>query len=196
MLNVFSYFPTLIYRDEHPEWTDYLKKVTEKYFMIDEKQTVFQTSDMKNDSELQFLFDYLLRTSMNILEEQGYIISKYDFFISDLWGQEIKQGGFTDVHVHKNSQICGWIFLETPENGSYPLYYDTRMNKEIIELDAIVNDQIWASTSKIIFNNIFPGTVLLTNSWMKHQLTQNTSVHPTKAIHFIISHKDKLCNMC
>ena len=88
------------------------------------------------------------------------------------------------------------VFLETPQGGSYPVFYDTRINKQMVELDFVSNERITNATSAIHFNNVIPGTILLSNSWMQHQLTPNTSDKSTKCLHFIISHKDKLCNIC
>lgn len=192
MIQGFSYFPSMVYRDERPEWVDFLLKKTKKYF--DEQNQEFhltQTQDMSNDFELDFFRNYILSSTYDILESQGYNVNRYDFFVSGMWGQEIKNYGGTDVHLHKNSQLCGWIFLETPIGGSYPIYHDTRLNKDMVELDWNQSEDILFATSKIHFNNVIPGTILLSNSWMKHQLSPNLINKSTKVIHFITSCKEK-----
>jgi hypothetical protein len=113
-----------------------------------------------------------------------------------LWAQETKNGAGTNVHVHKNSQICGWFFLDVPENGTYPIYHDTRMNKQMIELDYIQNDEVTAATPAIHFNNMRPGTAMFSNSWMQHQLGNGSSDLPTRCVHFIVSHKERQCSTC
>lgn len=197
MIQGFAYFPTIIYRDEHPEWVDYTCKITKKYFDKQENlSSLFQTEHIGNDIDIKFLIDYLISTSINVLNDQGYMLNCYDLYISGLWGQEIKPHGETNIHLHKNSQLCGWFFLETPEKGSYPIYYDTRMNKQMVELDYVENETVTNATSSIHFNNIIPGTILISNSWMQHKMSINMSDNITKALHFIISHKDKLCSTC
>jgi len=151
---------------------------------------------MANDSDLKFLVDYLVLASDTILREQGYDMDKYELYVSGLWAQDVKCTGGTNVHVHKNSQICGWFFLETPEGGSYPVYHDTRMNKQMVELDYVQGTELVNASSYIHFNNLKPGTILMANSWMQHQLTQNTAQTETKLVHFIISHKDRACSTC
>ena len=112
MIQAFAYFPSIIYRDEHPEWVDYTLKTTQKYFDFQNNQgTICQTSNMGNDLNMKFLVDYLLTTSQEILISQGYAIDRYEFYLSGLWGQEIKGFIGTDIHVHKNTQLCGWFFL-------------------------------------------------------------------------------------
>lgn len=196
MIQGFAYFPAIVYRDEHPEWVDYMIKVSQKYFDNQPNQgNMCQTNHMGDDPDMKFLTDYLLQTGNDVLISQGYAMDYYDLYLSGLWGQEIKGYGGTNIHVHKNSQLCGWFFLETPENGSYPMYYDTRANKEMVELNYIASETITNATSSVRFNNIVPGTIILANSWMQHQLTPNFSNKPTKSIHFVISHKEKTCNI-
>ena len=188
----FEYFPSCVYRDEQPEWVNYTRQVVQKYYNQTLSQgTLDQTDHMANDPDLKFLVDYLLLASDTILREQGYDMDKYELYVSGLWGQDVKCNGGTNVHVHKNSQICGWFFLETPEGGAYPVYHEPRMNKQMIELDYVQGQELTNSSPFVHFNNVKPGTILMANSWMQHQLTQNNSQEETKSVHFIVSHKGK-----
>jgi uncharacterized protein (TIGR02466 family) len=193
----FEYFPSCVYRDEQPEWVGYTNQVVQKYYdAVVSGGAVDQTAHMANDPDLKFLVDYLVLASDTILREQGYDMDKYELYVSGLWGQDVKCTGGTNVHVHKNSQICGWFFLETPKGGSYPVYHDPRMNKQMIELDYVHGTELTNASSYVHFNNLKPGTILIANSWMQHQLTQNTAQTETKSIHFIVSHKDRACSTC
>lgn len=196
-MNRFEYFPSCVYRDEQPDWVGYTLQVAQKYYAAAQNGgAMAQTMHMANDPDLKFLVDYLILASDTILREQGYDMDKYELYVAGLWGQDVKCTGSTNVHVHKNSQICGWFFLETPEGGSYPVYYDPRMNKQMVELDYVQSTELTNASSYVHFNNVKPGTVLMANSWMQHQLTQNMAQAETKSIHFIISHKDRPCSTC
>jgi hypothetical protein len=183
---------------------DYTLKVTQKHFdwMAQNRPAeqkdwpIAQTAHMAQDSELKYLTDYLLSSAGSILQGQGYDLSRYDLYLSGLWGQDVGCNGSTNVHVHKNSQISGWMFLETPEGGSYPIYHDPRISKQMVELDYVQGPELTNASSYVHFNNVVPGTVMFANSWMAHQLTASTATSPTKTIHFIISHKDKQCSTC
>ena len=157
---------------------------------------MLQSAYLGHDPALREVADYLLLSSVEILRGQGYNVDKYDFYLSGLWAQETSKYSGTNVHVHKNSQICGWFFLETPEGGAYPVYHDTRMNKGMVELDFVQGDEISNATNMINFNNVIPGSVLFSNSWMQHQLMGGMSEVPTRCIHFIVSHKERPCSMC
>ena len=193
----YEYFPSLIYRDERPDWVGYTLQVVEKYYAaVASGGVVDQTDHMANDPALKFLVDYLVLASDTILREQGYDVDKYELYVSGLWGQDVKCNGSTNVHVHKNSQICGWFFLETPEKGAYPVYHEPRMNKQMVELDYVQGPELVNASSHVHFNNVKPGTILMSNSWMQHQLTQNNSQEQTKSVHFIVSHRERACNIC
>jgi uncharacterized protein (TIGR02466 family) len=169
----------------------------EKYYAaVASVGVVDQTDHMANDPDLKFLVDYLVLASDTILREQGYDVDKYELYVSGLWGQDVKCNGSTNVHVHKNSQICGWFFLETPEKGAYPVYHEPRMNKQMVELDYVQGPELVNASSHVHFNNVKPGTILMANSWMQHQLTQNNSQEQTKSVHFIVSHRERACNIC
>ena len=188
----FDYFSSCVYRDEQPDWVGYTSQVVQKYYDANQSNGALdQTGHMANDPDLKFLVDYLVLASDTILREQGYDMDKYELYVSGLWGQDVKCTGGTNVHVHKNSQICGWLFLETPEGGSYPVYHDPRMNKPMVELDYVQGTALTNASGYVHFNNVKPGTVLMSNSWIQHQLTQNNAKSETKSIHFIISHKDR-----
>lgn len=194
----FAYFPTLIYRDERPDFVDQVLPLCNA--RLDEVRAVdapmCQSGHLGRYAEARELSDYLLGSSIEILRSQGYAVERCDFSVQGLWAQEVKRGGGTNIHVHKNSQICGWFFLEAAEGGAYPAYHDTRMNKNMIELDHTQSGDVTVATSSIHFNNIFPGTVLFSNAWVNHQLVSGNSEHPVKCIHFIITHKDKPCSTC
>lgn len=194
----FAYFPAIVYRDERPEFVEKVLPAAMQHLdkVRNSMWAMLQSEHIGNDLAVRELADYLLWSSVDILRTQGYDVEKYDFYFQGLWAQELQKGAGTNVHVHKNSQICGWFFLETPENGAYPIYHDTRANKQMVELDYVQGNEITNATGLINFNNVRPGTVLFSNSWMQHQLVGGDSETPTRCIHFIVSHKERVCNIC
>jgi uncharacterized protein (TIGR02466 family) len=193
----FSYFPSHVYRDEQPDWVGHTLQVAQKYYdQTASDKTLDQTCHMANDPNLKFLVDYLLLAADAILREQGYEVDRYELYVSGLWGQDVKCLGGTNVHVHKNTQLSGWFFLETPENGAYPVYHDPRINKQMIELDYIQSAELTNASTQVHFNSVKPGTILIANSWMQHQLTQNNAQTQTKSVHFMISHRERQCSIC
>lgn len=186
-MNSFSYFPTLVYRDEKPEWLHALKKYVSEYDgPVFEQGPLIQTSDISGEEDLSFLKEYLLEEAKNILKNQGYCVDKYTLSVS-IWAQDCYKGGRTNIHTHKNSQLCGWVFLDVNVGSSYPVYYDPRVRKSMVELDHALCEEIKEATDVISFNNIVPGTVLMSSSWLQHELTENKNDLPTTCLHFIVS---------
>lgn len=197
-MQAFAYFPAIVYRDERPDLIEQVMPSCMKALNQARKNGVpmVQSEHIAHEPSMRGIADYLLLSSVEILRSQGYSVDKYDFYLSSMWAQETGKNAGTNVHVHKNSQICGWFFLEAPENGAYPVYHDTRMNKQMIELDFFQGNDVNNATNMIHFNNIVPGSVLFSNSWMQHQLMSGTADEPTRCIHFIVSHKERLCSTC
>lgn len=194
----FAYFPALVYRDERPDLVEELLPSCSKHLdnVRFDGHSMYQTSDVQHDQAFRRVADYLLLSAVDVLRGQGYAVERYDFYLSGLWVQELSAGAGTNVHVHKNSQVSGWMFIATPQGGAYPVYHDTRANKAMIELDFAPSDEVTNATSSIHFNNVQPGTVLFSNSWMQHQLIGGNADTPTRCLHFIISHRDRPCSTC
>lgn len=194
MMQGFAYFPAIVYRDERPDLIEEVLPVCMAALdkvRNDGAWALIQSEHLGSDIRMQKLMQYLLCSSVDILRTQGYITAKYDFYFQGLWAQELQRGAGTNVHIHKNSQICGWMFLDAPENGAYPIYHDTRANKPMSELDYEIGSEVNNATGSIHFNNVIPGTVMFSNSWMQHQLANGNAQTPTRCIHFIISHRDR-----
>lgn len=194
----FAYFPAIVYRDERPDLVEKVLPICIQHLDKFRKpdQPMCQSAHLGYEPAFQEVANYILLSAVDLLRGQGYSVERYDFYISGLWAQEINRGAGTDVHVHKNSQMCGWFFLETPQGGAYPIYHDTRMNKSMIELDFVQGGEISNATNIIHFNSMVPGTVMFANSWMRHQITGSNAETPTRCIHFIVSHKERTCSMC
>lgn len=194
----YAYFPAIVYRDERPDLVEKVLPTCVQALDQVRQPVAFmtQSAHLAHNPALREVADYILLSSVEILRSQGYAVDKYDFYLSGFWAQEVSQGSGTNVHVHKNSQICGWFFLETPEGGAYPMYHDTRMNKAMVELDFVQGEEISNATNMINFNSVIPGSVLFSNSWMQHQLVGGNAELPTRCIHFIVSHKERMCSIC
>lgn len=186
----FEYFPSTVYRDERPDWVAFSEQAAQKYFAdAPSDGPMVQTMDMSGDGNFGFFTEYLLAASESILREQGYAVDRSFLKVSGLWGQDIRAAGGTNVHVHKNSQLCGWFFMQAPEQCAYPIYHDPRFLKQMVELDPQPSAVLTASSAQVHFDNVVPGTVLLSNSWLQHQLVPRGGTGSTRVLHFIVSHR-------
>ena len=187
----YSYFPSIIYRDEKPHWVENALIHSAKYYQEMGDSVVKQTGSMAIDPDLQEIASYFRDSAVSILKEQGYVTDEYEFYLSGMWGQEFACTASNIMHVHGDSQISGFFFLETPEGGSYPMFDDPRSSKKMTDLIATFSPEVTLATPQIHFNNVVPGTVMFFNSWLPHMITPNMSKFPTKFIHFIVSQKKR-----
>lgn len=130
----YAYFLSPIYREERPEWVEETLKNTQKHYDQVQPSVVKQTGHMANDPDLKYLASYFRDKGVSILRDQGYLTDEYEFYVSGMWGQEFACTGSNIMHVHGNSQISGFYFLEVPEGGSYPIFDDPRPGKRMADL--------------------------------------------------------------
>ncbi len=188
----YAYFPSLIYREERVEWVEKTLNHTQKYYeqtkeWLPETAVVKQTSSMVSDPDFNYLASYLKDKSISILKEQGYLTDEYEFYLAGMWGQEFACTGSNLMHVHGDSQISGFYFLETPEGGSYPIFDDPRAGKKMTDLRSMSSETVTLATPQIHFNNVQAGTMMFFNSWLPHMITPNQGQTSTKFIHFVVS---------
>ena len=190
-MEAYAYFSSPIYREERPEWVEETLKHTQKYYEGMQPAVVKQTGHMANDPDLGYLASYFRDKGVSVLKEQGYLTDEYEFYVSGMWGQEFACTGSNIMHVHGDSQISGFYFLEMPEGGSYPIFDDPRPGKRMADLWAQSSNQVTMATPQVHFNNVQAGTMMLFNSWLPHMITPNQSNNPTKFIHFILSQRKR-----
>lgn len=203
-MEAFAYFPSLVYRDEKPEWVSQLRDSLIPHFeraeahwdSQDLKPPLVQTGLIHQDRNFEPLVTYLYEASNLILGDQGYLTDRYDLHLTALWGQRMLAGGATEVHVHKNSHLTGWMFLDVPEKCAYPVFKDPRYGKALLDLDYEDGEEIKPATSAVNFNNVVPGTILIANSWLPHQIIGGNPDSATTAIHFIVSCREKGPTCC
>jgi len=184
-METFAYFPSLIYRDEKPEWVSAVKEVSDRYLnaVPHPEYPVVQGNDMRLD--LGWLCMHLAGEAREILSSQGYDVDGYDIHISDMWPQSIGRHGTNILHSHGNTQISGLYFLEFPEGGAYPMFGDPRPGNTMSCLRDIPSEEIKASTPFVHFNNVVPGTILFFNSFLPHMISISQADERTIFIHFM-----------
>ena len=190
-MEAYAYFSSAIYREERPEWVGETLEHSKRYYDRIEDSAVKQTENMASDSELSYLSSYFRDKGVSILRDQGYLTDEYEFYVSAMWAQEFGCNSSNIMHVHGDSQISGFYFLDAPEGGSYPIFDDPRPGKKMADLLSAQSDEIKMATPQIHFNNVKAGTIMLFNSWLPHMITQNQSNDATRFIHFILSQRKR-----
>jgi uncharacterized protein (TIGR02466 family) len=190
-MDTWIYFSSPVYNVKKPEFlkaaTDTAKEylnAKRKIQKLNEIYPMYDSDSFHNDTRVSNLVDYVLNTSWNILDSQGYDVSMYRTVMHDFWAQEHHKHSGHDRHIH-GSIISGFYFLECPTNSCKFMIHEPRPSNEYIMIpEKNPNDVTYAT--KLINFVPEPGTIIFTNSWLPHSFTRNESNKPFRFIHFNI----------
>lgn len=185
-----QHFPTLIYYTECPEYLDAVNSVSEeslnkvkKNNEINDIYPVHMSDNYFTDERIKDFCYFVGNVAWDILSNQGYMMEGKFLTFTEMWTQEHYKHSFMEQHVHGNSQIVGFYFLETPENCSRVLFHDPRPGK--VQINMQEKDMSFATPASQIVNfEPKPGMLMFTNSWLPHSFTRHASDKPMKFVHF------------
>jgi uncharacterized protein (TIGR02466 family) len=190
-LQVAHYFPCPIYIIERPDFLGAVNTVSEEALKIRRKEhnlddiyPVYMTGNYFGDPRIAKFSEFVGATAWNILNEQGYAMADKAVQFTEMWTQEHHKHSAMDAHVHGyGSQIVGFYFLETPEDGSRVVFHDPRAAK--VQIDLPEQDMGMATpASKMINFTPKPGMMIFANSWLSHSFTRHAADSPIKFVHF------------
>jgi uncharacterized protein (TIGR02466 family) len=190
-LQVAHQFPCPIYIIERLDFLELVNTVSEeglaearKTQSLDEIYPLYMTSSYFGDPRVAKFSEFVGATAWNILNEQGYAMQDKAVQFTEMWTQEHHKHSAMDAHVHGfGSQIVGFYFLETPEDGSRVVFHDPRAAK--VQIDLPEQDMNVATpASKMINFEPKPGMMIFANSWLSHSFTRHAANKPIKFVHF------------
>lgn len=199
-LTVESLFPLCVCHINKPEFLENSKIVFDRFcknkqqYEENSQQQVFMTQDMSNDETIRELSEYILNTSWNILDYQGYNLQDHYTQFLEFWGQEHKTGSSMDYHVHGHgAQISGFYFIEVPEEVGNLVFHDPKISKVYGSLQEKDYSLVTYATNSVTFKPKV-GDMYFHNSWLPHSFTKNNDKKAFKFLHFNIRtiHKDLL----
>ena len=195
-LNPSAIFATTIYSTKKPEFLVDVTAVADK-LLVDAKAArpmngiyPFVMSDsMLGNERASALERFISECAWVILDNQGYRMSDFTTYVSELWVQEHFKYSGMEQHVHPfGDVISGFYFLEVPQGGSLVEVHDPRPGKVQASLPFKSQTEVNLSSNALQITPE-PGLMVLTNSWLPHSLTRNSSDSPIKFIHFNVATK-------
>ena len=191
-IEAYSYFPSMVYSVDMPEFLEISKEVSEEYLKLNENELdeiypVKMSYNFVQDERMSEFNTVVNQTAWDILDSQGYDMYQFHTFIREMWVQEHHKHSMMEQHIHgENIQLVGFYFLETPENCSRPMFHDPRPSKVILNLPE--KDMKELTSASIILNfDPTPGKMIISHA-------SNT---PVKFIHFniIVSLVNQSCDI-
>ena len=193
-----QFFATPFCSIDKSEWVDKTNKHCKKY--LDESHEQFEETRKKNgtdfghvyhsdnineDPKLKYLVDFVGATAWNLLDSWGADLSNHTLVYESMWVQEFAKdgGGHHRIHIHENSHISGFYFLEN-DKASFPLFHDPRQGAAMTALPEKDKRKITASSRMVNFQPE-PGHLLLFPSYFPHEYVLSKGGR-FKFIHFNI----------
>ena len=203
------YFPTPVYSIMKPEFLDKAIKSTDKfideayklkkpdlkerkkflgnkdYLKVKDHGMSYHSTPLNGDPGLKELEQYIGATSLNLLDEWGYDMSKYSMFFTEFWVQEFAKsgGGHHDTHVHWDNHISGFYFLKCSDKTSYPVFHDPRAGAMMTKLPQKDGTKI-SPMSDLLHYRPKPGQLIFFPAYVPHQFVVDDGVDTFRFIHF------------
>jgi len=207
-LNTDIFFGTPVYKINKPEFLNEAIKVTDpiieqaikdnqpaldkkKKFLGEEVYNKVKDHGLTYHSDqlvgkLKTLETYIGNTAHTLLDEQGYDMSLYTMFFTELWVQEFAKngGGHHDTHTHYDNHISGFYFLKCSDKTSFPIFHDPRHGLNMARLQLKEQRATGAFGNEKINLMVKPGDLVFFNSYLPHQFVVDDGIEPFRFIHF------------
>ena len=190
-LSAWTYFPSVIYTIEKPEFLETVKEVSNERLKaakavrkLDPIYPVMMTDNLLNDPRMVDFCSYVGGTAWNILQGQGYAMDGLNTSFESMWTQEHHKHSLMEQHVHGfGAQLVGFYFLEVPEKSSNVVFHDPRAGKVQGSIPEANMANATAASNAINFTPK-PGLLMFANSWLPHSFGRHAANKPMKFVHF------------
>ena len=147
--------------------------------------SVYHSNSLIGQPAFRKLQDYIGITTANLLLEQGFDLTNYQIFITEMWVQEFAKDGWGHhtLHTHWNGHMSGFYFLKASQKTSRPMFQDPRHG-------AIMNLLPEKDISKLTYASwqinyeAKPGRMMFFPSYMPHMYVVDSGLEPFRFIHF------------
>jgi hypothetical protein len=183
-------FASPVYRTNLSQFLPEVKNVFEEYVnkvkCVSSTPSVYpcvMTELMSSDTRLSYFIKHINDMSWNILNTQGYNMDLFYTDASEIWGQHHPYSSNMEHHIHGlDVQLCGFYFLDTPDESSKMYFHDPRSVKVYAGLPERNSDVI-TSAHNMVYYVPKPGDIFFTNAWLAHSFSRNASQLPFNFIH-------------
>jgi uncharacterized protein (TIGR02466 family) len=184
-LSEVAYFQSPVYMVKKPEFLESVNAVSARY-AGSEKNNLMMSGNFAYDPEVVAFSQYVSQTAWNILESQGFAMGGMVTYFTEMWTQQHGMMSTMESHVHPQSQINAFYFLDAPKDCSKLVIHDPRPGKVMVALPETDVTTITPASSRIVFTPM-EGTLVLMNAWLPHSLTKHLSDQPLRFVHINIA---------
>jgi uncharacterized protein (TIGR02466 family) len=204
-LEAIPLFSCPVFITDSSEFLGVTRKIAKKFIAKRKKEgeinpnyPVYMTESINYDPEMQDFANFVAKVAWDILDSQGYAMSLFSTYFTEMWAQEHHQHSTMEKHIHGNGAvISGFYFLDVPKDSSRIIFHEPKDSKTITNLPEKNMSEGTHASSMINFTPK-EGQLMFTNSWLPHSFTKNLTKKPLRFIHFNIAveltNNPQVCN--
>lgn len=189
-----AHFVSVMYTIDKPEFLQDVKEAADNALALAEQERpinatypMVMSGSLSGLPKTAALEQFIAQAGWTVLDNQGYDMALFNTVVSEFWAQKHLHFSGMEQHVHPYGVLLsGFYFLECPDGGSMVELHDPRPGKVQASLP-IKDTSIIREANNSVYVKPSPGLLLISNSWLPHSFTRNTSTEPVKFIHFNIS---------
>ena len=198
-MNITEFFSTPICVENKPEFLKKLDKASDSYVLkarelkkdyikeTKDKFSSYHSTSLLKDPDFMNFRDYVGSKAWEFLDWQGFDMSLYKIYFTEMWIQEFsrKGGGNHSAHTHWSQNVSGFYFLKCSDKTSYPYFMDPRQGAVMTKLKLKSDDEIFYG-SELIHYKPKPGDLIIFPGYVTHGFAVDLGLDPFRFIHFNI----------
>jgi uncharacterized protein (TIGR02466 family) len=188
-LNVEEWFPTLIYHDIID--IDGLEKLAYKMQKNSEGRVIsnrggWQSNNLSDNTMFKKLIDMIEKKAIKV-HDTVYKQGTGEYKLTNIWININHPNSHNACHIHPEADICGNMYVKTPENCGNLYFDDPRLIHRMNESynNNIINDRL---TYKQVAYTPAAGIILFFPPWIQHGVEPNMSNEDRISIAFNMSY--------
>lgn len=187
------YFPSVIGREEHPEWLPEIRALhaslffdensVNKDFYANGQTTYGKKPSLHTLPEFQPFCNFIVSRAKAYLDLQGYD-SEHIPWNMFFFANKFLPGSAHPKHVHSQCNLSGIFYIDTPPGSSPIIFTPNASYKDMIDYPHMIKDPTNWYNYKSVSYNPYPGLMLIWPSYLYHEVPPNASVEPRTSIVF------------
>jgi uncharacterized protein (TIGR02466 family) len=159
------------------KYDEYNTKAETTYYSMDDLPFVNGINELK-----QIMCD----AAEHLAAGQGVDITKYKAIIPNIWMSNMRKGSAHLKHAHGGSMYSGTYYVKCPEGSGNIRFYNPSTHLLNLTRPPISQDDNAITSPWVDFKPI-PGKLMLWNSYVEHEVLENTNTQPRISISFNIN---------
>jgi uncharacterized protein (TIGR02466 family) len=192
-MELHNWFPSVIGKEECPEWIDPLNVLVDGIFNSPDKnvnpnfyhngETTHGTQSLLDNNNFKPFINFVQQKAKDFLDMQGFDSDRVTWR-PYFFANSFLQGSNHPKHLHSQCTISGIYYLKTPPGSSKIIFYPNQPFKDFFDYMYAVKDPTnWYGLQSTEYVP-YPGLLLMWPAWLYHEVPPNASVEPRTSVVF------------